>query len=134
VSAPTFYYDLARPGWAPPASLFGPVWTVLYALMAIAAWLVWRDRGFAGARRGLVLFLAQLIANALWTWLFFAWRLGGIAFVEIVVLWLLIVATIAAFRRTSSTAAFLMVPYLAWVTYAGALNFVLWRSNPGVFG
>src|SRR5262245_33528836 len=90
-TAGEFYGQLVRPSWAPPASVFGPVWTVLYALMAVAAWLVWRARGFAGARGALVLFVVQLAANSLWSWLFFAWRRGDLAFAEILVLWVLIV-------------------------------------------
>jgi tryptophan-rich sensory protein len=94
--APEFYAQLVRPDWAPPGWLFGPVWTVLYALMGIAAWRVWRKAGFGSA---LYLFLAQLALNALWSWLFFAWRLGAAAFAEVVVLWALIAATLAAFLR-----------------------------------
>ena len=79
LQAGSFYTDLARPDWAPPPSVFGPVWSVLYALMAIAAWMVWRVAGFAAARTALVLFLVQLAFNALWSWLFFGWRLGGLS-------------------------------------------------------
>lgn len=86
------------------------------------------------AHTALTLFMAQLAANALWTWLFFAWRLGGAAFAEIVVLWRLIAATIAAFRRTNRTAAVLLLPYLGWVSYAAALNYAVWRMNRGTFG
>lgn len=127
-----FYQQLTRPSWAPPAWLFGPVWTVLYVMMAVAAWLVWRERGFARARSALALFIAQLVANALWSWLFFAWRLGALALGEIVLLWLLIAATIAAFWRVRPLAGALLVPYLAWVTFAAALNFSLWRLNPAL--
>ena len=95
VDAAAFYAQLARPSWAPPGWLFGPVWSALYALMALSAWLVWRERGFAGARMALALFIAQLAANALWSWLFFGWRQGGLALAEVVLLWCLIVATIA---------------------------------------
>jgi benzodiazapine receptor len=131
--AAAFYAQLARPAWAPPAWLFGPAWTVLYVLMAIAAWLVWRVRGFAGeARAALTLFVVQLVANALWSWLFFAWHLGAAAFVEVLVLWALIVATIVAFRPISRIAAALLLPYLAWVSFASALTFSVWRLNPGL--
>ncbi len=132
VRAATFYAELTRPEWAPPAWLFGPVWTVLYLLMATAAWLVWRTYGFDRARTGLMLFIAQLVANALWTWLFFAWRQGALALVELVVLWLLIAMTIAVFWRLNRLAAVLMVPYLAWVSFAGALNLSLWQLNPAI--
>ena len=131
-TAITFYPELARPPWAPPAWLFGPVWSALYALMAVSAWLVWRDRGFAGARTALVLFMAQLAANALWSWLFFAWRQGALAFAEVLVLWCLIVATIVSFQRINMRAAALLYPYLAWTTFAAALTFAIWRLNPGV--
>jgi tryptophan-rich sensory protein len=127
-----FYGQLTRPPWAPPAWLFGPVWTVLYVMMAVAAWLVWRERGFAGARAALSLYGAQLVANALWSWLFFAWRLGALALGEIVLLWLLVAATIAAFWRVRPLAGALLVPYLAWVTFAAALTFSLWRLNPAL--
>lgn len=130
MNAAAFYAQLARPGWAPPAWIFGPAWTLLYALMAIAAWLVWRRRGFAGAHRGLSLFLVQLVFNALWSWLFFAWHLGGLAFGNILVLWCLIVATMIHFWRVSKPAGILLVPYLGWVTFALALNYSVWQRNP----
>jgi len=131
VDAAAFYAQLARPAWAPPGWLFGPVWSALYALMAVSAWLVWRDRGFAGARMALALFIAQLAANALWSWLFFGWRQGGLAAAEVVLLWCLIVAT--TFQRISTLAAVLLYPYLAWVTFASALTFAVWRLNPGLW-
>lgn len=132
VQAASFYEALVRPAWAPPAWLFGPVWSVLYLLMAIAAWLVWRTYGFDGARNALALFIAQLFANALWTWLFFAWRQGGLALAELVVLWVLIAMTGIAFARKHRLAGALLLPYLAWVTFAGVLNFSLWRLNPTI--
>ena len=125
-----FYAQLARPSWAPPAWLFGPVWSLLYLLQGVAAWLVWRAGGFRGARAALGLFLVQLAANALWTWLFFSWRQGALAFAEILVLWVLIVATLAAFRRVQPLAAALLLPYLLWVSFAAALTFAVWRLNP----
>lgn len=102
--------------------------------MGIAAWLVWRARGFAGARSALLAFIVQLAANALWTWLFFVWRQGGLAFAEILVLWALIVVTIGLFRRVSIVAAALLLPYLAWVSFASALTLSMWRLNPGLLG
>lgn len=128
--APAFYHELALPAWAPPAWVFGPVWTLLYLLMGIAAWLVWRERGFGGARTALSLFLIQLAANALWSWLFFAWRLGALAFVEIVILWALILMTIVAFWRVRPLAGTLLVPYFVWVSFATALNYAIWQLNP----
>lgn len=132
INAAGFYGQLIQPSWAPPAWLFGPVWSVLYVLMALAAWLVWRRQGFQGA--ALKLFIVQLLFNALWTWLFFVWRLGAVAFIEIVLLWLLIAATIALFWRVQRVAAVLLLPYLAWVSFAAALNFTLWRLNPALLG
>lgn len=132
VSAATFYGQLSLPAWAPPAGLFGPVWTVLYAMMAVAAWRVWRRGGWSKAAPALSLYVVQLVANGLWSWLFFGWRLGGWALVDLVVLWVLIVATLVAFARWSRLAAWLLVPYLAWVSFAGVLNYTLWRGNPGL--
>jgi tryptophan-rich sensory protein len=132
--AGAFYGELVRPAWAPPGWLFGPVWSVLYTLMAVAAWLVWRERGWRGAAWPLGIYLAQLAANALWTWLFFAWRQGALAFAEILLLWALIAATMAAFWRVKPLAAVLLAPYLLWVTFASALAFALWRLNPGLLG
>ena len=132
VNASEFYGQLQQPGWAPPPWLFGPVWSALYALMAIAAWLVWRSGGFRGNAVPLGLFLAQLILNALWSWLFFAWKLGGWAFAEVAVLWVLILATGVAFQRVRPLAALLLVPYLLWVTFAAILNLTLWRMNPAL--
>jgi tryptophan-rich sensory protein len=127
-----FYAELVRPSWAPPGWLFGPVWTALYASMAVSAWWVWRQRGFAGARTALLLYVVQLAANALWSWLFFAWRQGALAFAEVLLLWCLVVATIVSFRRTSTFAAVLLVPYLAWTTFAAALTYAVWQLNRGV--
>ncbi len=129
-----FYRQLDRPPWAPPAWLFGPVWSVLYLLIGLAAWLVWRGRGFAGARWALVLFLVQLAANALWTWLFFVWQSGTWAYSEILLLWGLIAATLALFWRVSRVAGVLLLPYLAWVTFAAFLTWAVWQRNPQVLG
>jgi tryptophan-rich sensory protein len=127
--SPEFYRALVRPEWAPPASLFGPVWSVLYLMMAVAAWLVWKERGWRGARVALSLFLLQLAGNAIWTWLFFGLRNGALAFGEILVLWILIVATLVAFWRVRPIAGILFIPYLAWVTFASALTFSIWQNN-----
>jgi benzodiazapine receptor len=132
--AAEFYGELSLPSWAPPASLFGPVWSVLYLFMAVAAWLVWRERGFKGAAIALWLFVVQLIANALWTWLFFVLQNGALATTEILVLWLLVAATIARFWPIHRLAALLLVPYLAWVGFASALTLSAWRLNPAVLG
>lgn len=131
IQAASFYGELVRPEWAPPAAWFGPVWTMLYTLMGIAAWLVWRVKGFRAARAALSVFLVQLALNTLWSWLFFRWKLGALAFVEIVLLWLLIVATLVAFWRVRKMAGALLVPYLLWVGFATALCYSVWRLNPG---
>lgn len=133
--AAAFYAGLTLPGWAPPASLFGPVWTVLYALMAVAAWLVWRHREeSAHAIPALRLFAVQLVVNAFWSWTFFAWHLGGLAVLTIVTLLVLVVLTLRAFHRVHPPAAFLLVPYAAWVTFATALALAAWRLNPTLLG
>ena len=132
VGAASFYGELARPSWAPPASWFGPVWSVLYVLMALAAWVIWRVPLGVRTRTPLVLFLVQLAANALWSWLFFAWRLGGLAFADIVILLALIVATLFSFWRLKPFAAALLFPYICWVSFAAALNWSVWHNNPAV--
>lgn len=132
--AGTFYLNLVRPEWAPPGWLFAPVWTALYLMMAIAAWLVWRDHGFHRAGGALILFVAQLTVNSLWTWLFFVWHQGALAFAEILLLWALIAATVIAFWRLHVLAATLLLPYLAWVSFASALTYATWQLNPGILG
>jgi len=132
ISAAEFYAGLALPAWAPPASVFGPVWTLLYALMALAAWLVWRQGGWRAATPALVLYLLQLALNVLWSWLFFGWKQGALAFADILLLLVLIVATAVAFHRVRPAAAWLLLPYLAWVAFASALNYAVWQANPAV--
>jgi translocator protein len=129
IRAQVFYQALARPPWAPPPWLFGPVWTLLYAMMAVAAWLVVRARGWPGARADMALYLLQLVANSLWTWLFFAWRMGAAAFAEIVLLFGLIAAMLILFWRARPLAGALLVPYLLWVGFATALTWAIWRAN-----
>ena len=131
-NAGAFYSQLDRPSWAPPAWLFGPVWTALYLMMGVAAWLVWRARGFEGARVPLLLYVVQLAANALWTWLFFAWQRGGLAFAEILILLALVLATMVAFWKVRALAGALLVPYLLWVAYASALTYSVWQRNPSL--
>ena len=130
-----FYGALVKPTWAPPGWLFGPVWSALYVLMGVAAWLVWRARPVAPAdratrRRGLALFVGQLALNALWTWLFFAWRQGAFAFGEIALLWLAVAITTWHFGRVRPLAAWCLVPYLGWVSFAMALTWAVWQRNP----
>lgn len=133
--APVFYAQLTRPAWAPPAWLLPLAWSLLYVMMAVSAWLVWRlPPASPGRPAALALFVAQLVANALWSWVFFAWRQGGAAFVEAMVLTGLVAATLVAFLRLHRVAAMLMVPYLLWVAFATALNWALWRANPTLLG
>ena len=134
IQAGPFYTSLVRPDWAPPPSLFGPVWSVLYALMGLAAWWVWRVGGFRKARGALTLFLVQLALNALWSWLFFGWHRGALAFVDILVLWALIGTTVIAFWRIRPLAGALLAPYFLWVSFAAALNYSVWQLNPQVLG
>jgi tryptophan-rich sensory protein len=126
--APDYYADLRKPSWAPPPWLFGPVWSVLYAMIGVAAWLVSR-RGGSGTGRALGLWGGQLALNAAWTPIFFGLRAPGPALVEIAVLWVAVVVTTVAFFARRTAAGALMLPYLAWVTFATALNFEIWRLN-----
>ncbi len=126
-----WYASLEKPSWTPPGAVFGPVWAVLYVLMGIAAWLVWRRAGLPGAPAELVLFVVQLCLNALWSHLFFGLHRPDLAFLDIVALWLLIVVVTVLFWRRHRGAGALMVPYLVWVGFASCLNFAIWRMNPG---
>jgi len=123
---PTWYAKLKKPSWNPPNWLFGPVWTTLYAAMAVAAWLVWKRAGWQVA---LTLFAIQLALNLAWSFIFFRFHNPGWAFAEIVLLWIAIAATAISFAPVSKVAAVLFVPYLVWVTYAAALNFSIWKLN-----
>jgi tryptophan-rich sensory protein len=124
-----WYRALQKPSFNPPGYLFAPVWTLLYILMGIAAWLVWKRAGFAGARIALILFVAQLILNGLWSWLFFGLQRPGVALIDILLLWGLIIATIVSFWQKSAPAGMLLLPYIAWVSFASLLNFEIWRLN-----
>ncbi len=124
-----WYASILKPPWTPPAWLFGPVWTLLFIMMAVSAWFVWLHEGFAGTATAFILFAAQLVLNALWSALFFGLRSPGAAFVEIVFLWLAIGATALAFSRIDTLAALLLAPYLMWVSFAAVLNFTIWRLN-----
>jgi tryptophan-rich sensory protein len=134
IQAKSFYSQLVQPEWAPPAWLFGPAWTVLYALIAISAWLVWRSGGLYSNRTALTVFFIQLALNALWSWLFFTWQLGELAFAEIMFLWVFIVATLVSFWRVRPFAGVFLVPYLLWVSFAAVLNYSLWQLNPLLLG
>lgn len=131
-AAPQFYQALIRPSWAPAPGVFGPVWTILYILIAVAAFVVVRTVGWRAARTPLLLYGLQLVVNALWTWLFFAWRSGIGAFLDIVLLLVLIVVTMWSFWRVRRSAGLLFLPYVAWVCFATLLTWSVWRLNPGV--
>lgn len=124
-----WYAGLEKPWFNPPNWLFGPVWTALYAMMAIAGWLVWRERGLNGARSALALFGLQLALNILWSLIFFGLESPGAAFIEITALWAAVGATTVAFRRIKPLAGWLFVPYLLWVSYAAVLNGAVWWLN-----
>lgn len=124
-----WYQAIAKPAWTPPAAVFGPVWTVLYAVMAVAAWRVWRRAGLAAGAGALALFGVQLTLNAAWSWLFFGLHRPGWAVVEILLLWAAIAATAIAFRRHDAIAAVLLLPYLGWVGFAAVLNVAIWTLN-----
>ncbi|MEZ5471940.1 MAG: TspO/MBR family protein [Marinicella sp.] len=132
MAAPAFYAGLIQPVWAPPAWLFGPVWTALYALMAISAWLVWRHGGFKQQSAPLTLFVVQLTINAFWSWLFFAWQQGLWSLIDIMILWILIVMTIWTFWRINKLAGVLLIPYMLWVSFAAILNYYMWQLNPEI--
>ncbi|HEY0917105.1 MAG TPA: TspO/MBR family protein [Solimonas sp.] len=132
--AARFYTQLQQPSWAPPAAVFGPVWSLLYLLMGIAAWLVWRGGPRSGRQQALGLFSAQLAVNALWSWLFFAWHRGALALADVLLLWILLAATLVAFWRLRPLAGLLLLPYLAWVSFAALLNAVVWHLNPQLLG
>lgn len=124
-----WYKRLDKPRWRPPDWLFAPVWTVLYVLIALSGWLVWREAGIAGAALPLGVYVLQLLLNAAWTPIFFGLQRPGLALMEIVMVWASIVATIVLFHPVSAAAAWLLVPYLAWVSFASSLNFSIWRRN-----
>ncbi len=134
MEAPNIYQQLSRPDWAPPASIFTPVWLVLYLTMSVASWLIWRQGGFKFNMKALTLFLVQLILNALWSWLFFFWQTGHGSLIDIIVLCLTLIYTLKLFSQTNQWAALLMTPYLLWVIFAAFLNFKIWQLNPIILG
>lgn len=125
-----WYERLAKPPWRPPNRLFAPVWTALYFTIAVSGWLVWREAGFSGAALALVVYAIQLVLNAAWTPIFFGLHRPGLGFLDIVLVWLSIVATMLLFYPVHAGAALLLLPYLLWVSFAAALNFAIWRLNP----
>jgi len=128
-SIPSWYASLKKPAWTPPSWLFGPVWAILFAMMALAAWLVWVRAGIAGAAAALVVFAVQLLFNVAWSWLFFARRNPGAALVDIAFLCLSVGLTALLFARIEVLAAYLLLPYLAWVLFAALLNARIWQLN-----
>ncbi len=124
-----WYRGLKKPSWNPPTAVFGPVWTVLYLLMAVAAWLLWRRYGLAAAVLPLSFFVLQLVLNASWTWLFFGRHEIGAALIDILALWVVIVITIVLFWGHMTLAGVLLLPYLAWVSFASILNGTIWSLN-----
>jgi translocator protein len=129
VAVDGWYVRLSKPSWNPPGWIFGPVWTLLYLMMAVAAWLVWREGGWQAQRRALSLFVVQWLLNALWTPIFLGLHRPGFAFVEISLLWLAATLTAFVFWEIKRAAGILMMPYVAWVTFAAVLNFTIWRMN-----
>jgi translocator protein len=126
-SVTDWYPALNKPSWTPPGWLFGPVWTTLYIMMGVAAWLVWQK---PNSIRALVFWAVQLVLNFAWSFVFFGARAPGLGLINIIALWLAIAATIYVFTRSSRAAAFLLVPYLLWVSFATALNASIWVLNP----
>ncbi len=124
-----WYASLTKPAWTPPNWLFGPVWTALYLMMAVAAWLVWKEGGFKAHPWPLRLFLVQLALNAAWSPICFGLHNLALSSVEILLLWAAVGITASAFLKVKTTAGWLMVPYVIWVSYAAALNLALWKLN-----
>jgi len=124
-----WYARLIKPSWTPPGYLFGPVWTFLYATMGISAWLLWKKVGFSGAKIAFILFFSQLVLNGLWSWLFFGLRQPGLALIELCLLWILILVTLISFWMLYKPSGIILIPYLAWVSFAAILNFSIWSLN-----
>ena len=125
-----WYESLAKPWWRPPNWLFPPAWAVLFATIAIAGWMVWGVAGLTGAAVPFLIYAVQLVLNFCWSALFFGLRRPDLAFAEVLLLWASILATIVAFHGVDPAAAWLLVPYLCWVTFAAVLNFAMMRLNP----
>jgi len=129
MSVGTWYQNIAKPSFTPPSWVFGPVWTTLYALMAIAAWLVWDRVGFAVGAVALTLYAVQLVLNVAWSGLFFGLRSPALGTLCVIILWIAILATLIAFWRIHPVAGILLVPYILWVSYASVLTYSVWRLN-----
>jgi tryptophan-rich sensory protein len=124
-----WYPTIAKPGWTPPSWVFGPVWTLLYISMGVAAWLVWNSADADGRRIALAVFFVQLVLNPLWSVIFFGWHRPGWAAVEIVMLWLAILGTVILFWKIRPLAGAILLPYLVWVSFAAVLNLAIWNLN-----
>lgn len=128
--ADSWYQTIHKPSWNPPGWVFGPVWTTLYILMGIGLFLVWKtDAGNSIKKKAIIIFAVQLMLNFFWSFIFFSQQQIGWAFMEIIVLWVMILATIFAFGKISKTAAWLLVPYISWVSFAAMLNYTIWKLN-----
>lgn len=129
-SVKTWYAELSKPSFNPPDWAFGVVWPILYVMMGISAFLIW-NKGLNNkqVKKALGIFLLQLVLNGIWTPIFFGLHMMGFALVEIILLWLAIMATIISFRKISKPAAYLLIPYILWVSFAVILNAALWQLN-----
>ncbi|HEY4371627.1 MAG TPA: TspO/MBR family protein [Burkholderiales bacterium] len=128
-----WYRSLDKPAWNPPDSVFGLIWSLLYFLMAVAAWLVWREAGWEGFAGPLGLYVVQLLLNSVWPWLFFSRHRPGAALLDMSGLWIAVAATMVSFWHVMPFAGMLFIPYLAWLSFAAVLNFSIWRANPRRF-
>ena len=128
-SVNTWYLTLVKPSWTPPGWLFGPVWTILYVAMSIAGWRAWRKSDGPSRRGVLIVYATQLTLNALWSVLFFGLRRPGLALVDILLLWTVLILALVRYGRADRLAGFLWAPYVAWVSFASALNAAIWWLN-----
>ncbi|MDA0745118.1 MAG: tryptophan-rich sensory protein [bacterium] len=124
-----WYTGLVKPSWNPPSWVFGPVWTILYMTIAVSGWLVWKQVGFLEGRVAMLVYLVQLVLNGAWSWIFFGLHRPGLAFAEILVLWISIVSLVVLFWRIRPLAGAMLLPYAAWVAFAAVLNGTIWRLN-----
>lgn len=128
-SIPTWYASLNKPSFSPPNWLFGPVWTILYVLMAVSAFLIWQKGENSQAKKALTFYFIQLTLNTLWSIIFFGWHNLGLAFAEIVFLWFFILLTMINFYKVKKLTGILFIPYILWVSFAAILNFAIWQLN-----
>ena len=125
-----WYQFLNKPSFNPPNWIFGPVWTILYLMMGISLFLIWKEGlDISGVKFAIIFFIIHLLINALWSFVFFRWHSPGFAFIVIIVLWLMILISIVLFNKINPTASLLLIPYLLWVSFASVLNFSIWKLN-----